>query len=80
MKRRLIKFSNYSFCITLPKKAVEQLGWGKGEEVEVDFDPKTKKIVVSRPGKEPAKDTPKKATPTQSKSADDIQPIPKLRW
>ena len=77
MKRRLIKFSNYSFCITLPKKAVDTLGWKKGENVEVVFNSRSKNIVVSK-DKEPAPKTPaskEKNTPKQ-----DIKPIPKLRW
>jgi len=69
MKRRLIKFSNYSFCITLPKKAVEQLGWGKGEVVDVNFDPKTRRITVG-----------KKKVSAKSTEPSDIKPIPKLRW
>lgn len=83
MKRKLIKFSNYSFCITLPKKAVEQLGWTKGEEVDVVFDSKKKRIVVN---KSTASDKPGKSTPKaienkpSTDSEGEIQPIPKLRW
>jgi antitoxin component of MazEF toxin-antitoxin module len=83
MKRKLIKFSNYSFCITLPKKAVEQLGWTKGQEVEVNFDSKNKRIIVGKAGRIVA-DKPKtvKAKKTTDKSDDtqEIQPIPQLRW
>lgn len=71
MKRRLIKFSNYSFCITLPKKAIEQLGWGKGEEVDVNFDAKTKRISVFKG---------KGSSNKKVISSDKIKPIPKLRW
>lgn len=82
MKRRLIKFSNYSFCITLPKKAVGVLGWGKGDEIEVAFDAKKKKITISKGGE--TKNNPNSKTKSsargQSKTKDGIQPIPKLRW
>lgn len=78
MKRRLIKFSNYSFCITLPKKAVDQLGWGKGEVVEVDFDAKTKKITVFK-GKNNSQTSKKKAD-LEPDDSSQVKPIPKLRW
>lgn len=77
MKRRLIKFSNYSFCITLPKKAVDALGWKKGENVEVVFNSRSKNIVVSK-DKEPVKGTP--VTKGKNTPKQDIKPIPKLRW
>lgn len=72
MKRHLIKFSNYSFCITLPKKAIDTLGWQKGEEIEVEFDARKKRITVSKGTGEPSK--------KETKTAADIKPIPKLRW
>ncbi|OIP07060.1 hypothetical protein AUK41_00745 [Candidatus Berkelbacteria bacterium CG2_30_43_20] len=72
MKRHLIKFSNYSFCITLPKKAIDALGWKKGEELEVEFDARKKRISV-------VKGESDSATKTTKPSAD-IKPIPKLRW
>lgn len=74
MKRKLIKFSNYSFCITLPKKAVETLGWTKGEEVEVNFESRAKRIIVKKNNQPVAKNPGK----TQKESG--IKPIPKLRW
>ena len=77
MKRKLIKFSNYSFCITLPKKAVETLGWKKGENVEVVFNSRSKNIVVSK-DTEITKETAKPKEKNTKKQ--DIKPIPKLRW
>lgn len=47
-KRKLIKFSNYSFCLTLPKAAIDQLGWGKGDEVTVFFDEDRQLITISK--------------------------------
>ena len=72
MKRHLIKFSNYSFCITLPKKAIDALGWKKGEEIDVNFDARKKQITVIKGDNEPAT--------KNTKTPSDIKPIPKLRW
>lgn len=91
MKRKLIKFSNYSFCLTLPKFAVERLGWKKGEEVEVEFDENTEVIKVFKAQKNTATKTaaekptktelPKKEPTIEAPSIEpEIQPIPKLRW
>lgn len=76
MKRKLIKFSNYSFCITLPKKAVEALGWTKGEEVEVNFESRLKRIIVNKNSKTQVQ----KKSQQKSSDSEEIQPIPKLRW
>ncbi|MBI3260827.1 hypothetical protein HYZ64_00435 [Candidatus Berkelbacteria bacterium] len=91
MKRKLIKFSNYSFCLTLPKFAVERMGWKKGEEVEVEFDEGTEIIKIFKAAKssnKAAKSEPKqekpakemKEQPKQDMVEPEIQPIPKLRW
>ena len=34
-KRSLIKFSNYSLCVTLPKTMLNKLGLDKGDEVNI---------------------------------------------
>lgn len=91
MKRKLIKFSNYSFCLTLPKFAVERLGWKKGEEVEVEFDEGTEIIKIFKASKSSSKaansETKQEKPAKQSKEEPmhdmvepEIQPIPKLRW
>lgn len=80
-KRKIIKFSNYSFCITLPKKAVDKLGWKKGDDVSVNFDEKSKKISIfkTRNGKTAiAKETIIASKKSKAKSA--TKPIPRLRW
>jgi len=33
--RKLIKFSNYSLCVTLPKWIIKDLGWEKGDVVKM---------------------------------------------
>lgn len=37
-KRKLIKFSNYSLCVTLPKSVVRNLNWKKGDLVNLEID------------------------------------------
>lgn len=34
-KRNLIKFSNYSLCVTLPKAMLNKLGLDKGDEMKI---------------------------------------------
>jgi len=46
-KRKLIKFSNYSLCVTLPKSVVTKLKWKKGDIVRVLIDEKARKITFS---------------------------------
>ncbi len=72
-KRRLIKFSNYSMCVTLPKWVIDQLAWQKGDLLTLITDIKQGKITLYR---EP--DQPPKPRPVES-SADETAPA-KLRW
>lgn len=44
----MIKFSNYSLCITLPKWVVRKLKWEKGEEVNLFVDEKKAEILISK--------------------------------
>jgi bifunctional DNA-binding transcriptional regulator/antitoxin component of YhaV-PrlF toxin-antitoxin module len=64
-KRKLIKFSNYSLCITLPKWVIKKLCWEKGEEVNLFVDDKKGEILISKGKKlnsslkpKPAKENP----------------------
>lgn len=47
-RRKLIKFSNYSLCVTLPKWVVKDLGWEKGEIVDMSVDAKKGTILISK--------------------------------
>ncbi len=47
-KRKLIKFSNYSLCVTLPKWVIKELKWGKGDLVDMKVDEKAGTILVSK--------------------------------
>lgn len=46
--RKLIKFSNYSTCITLPKTATEELDWIAGMDIEIKLDPKKERLTITR--------------------------------
>lgn len=45
--RKLIKFSHYSTCLTLPKSATEALNWDSGTELEIKLDSKRKRLIVN---------------------------------
>jgi bifunctional DNA-binding transcriptional regulator/antitoxin component of YhaV-PrlF toxin-antitoxin module len=47
-ERKLIKFSNYSLCVTLPKSVITKLKWKKGDIVAMRVDEDTKEIVISK--------------------------------
>ena len=47
-KRKLIKFSNYSLCVTLPKWVIKELKWGKGDLVDMKVDEKAGTILISK--------------------------------
>lgn len=46
--RKLIKFSNYSLCVTLPKSVVRELKWQKGDVVKLSVDNKKGEIVIKK--------------------------------
>ena len=72
-KRKLIKFSNYSLCVTLPKWVVRDLKWKKGDVVNMDVDEKNGKIVITK-GKQ-SKTKVSTAKPTPPSHSDST-----LRW
>lgn len=65
-KRRLIKFSNYSMCVTLPKWVIDQLHWEKGDVLTLSSDIKQGKITLYKDIKESNKQTAPKSTANQS--------------
>lgn len=80
-KRRLIKFSNYSMCVTLPKWVIDQLKWQKGDVLTLSTDVKQGKITLYK-GQE---ENQVKSEPTiiPVKELTDDSPTehkPKLRW
>jgi bifunctional DNA-binding transcriptional regulator/antitoxin component of YhaV-PrlF toxin-antitoxin module len=46
--RKLIKFSNYSLCVTLPKSVIRNLGWEKGNVVKMIVDEKKGEILIKK--------------------------------
>lgn len=46
--RKLIKFSNYSLCITLPKSVIRELKWEKGDIVRLEIDSKKGEILIRK--------------------------------
>lgn len=68
MTRKLIKFSNYSLCLTIPKSAVKTFGVGKGDIVEVEFDSKRRQIVIDLPKNSKSAPVVKKQDKENSKS------------
>lgn len=84
-KRRLIKFSNYSMCVTLPKWVIDQLEWKKGDVLTLVTDVKQGKITLSK-AKEEKGDAAAKAEPVaqptepseSSVTSEEIIPIAEL--
>jgi hypothetical protein len=76
-KRRLIKFSNYSMCITLPKWVIDQLEWKKGDVITLVTDVKDGKITLHRD--ENASTKAESEVDSNTPEAEAAEP-PKLRW
>lgn len=74
--RKLIKFSNYSLCVTLPKWVIKELKWVKGDVVKLLVDEKKGEILIKKGDKssEP-KVKPHKSTETGKPN----KPV-KSRW
>lgn len=51
-KRNLIKFSNYSLCVTLPKAMLNKLGLDKGDEMKITL--KRGKLILEPANEEKA--------------------------
>ena len=72
-KRKLIKFSNYSLCVTLPKWVILDLKWKKGDLVDMEVDSKNGKIIISNGKKSSVINLSSKKTSEKNSSND-------LRW
>lgn len=87
VKRRLISFSNYSTCITLPKKALEKLGWRRGDLVTIDVDFHRGEMRLHRgAGKPPTDEKPRPAEPSRTSHPPPVSAVEststsdELRW
>lgn len=74
--RKLIKFSNYSLCVTLPKWVIKELKWGKGDTVKLFVDEKKGEILIKKDGN--SSETKKKAE--KLSSAKKPNKAVKSRW
>lgn len=77
-KRKLIKFSNYSLCVTLPKSVVTKLKWKKGDIVRVLIDEKARKITFSEDNSSKEISKAKENNPKKQISSKDRKQ--KARW
>lgn len=68
--RKLIKFSNYSLCVTLPKSVIRELKWNKGDVVKMAVDEKKGEIIIKKlsvpSNKTSEKSATEKTSPTKS--------------
>ena len=46
--RKIFQTGKYSYVITLPKELIKQLGWQRGETVEVDFNKNKKQVIIKK--------------------------------
>lgn len=70
-KRKLIKFSNYSLCVTLPKWVIKSFNWKKGDLINMEVDSESGKIIITGSKKKP---NPAKQIKKEKKNSG------KLRW
>jgi bifunctional DNA-binding transcriptional regulator/antitoxin component of YhaV-PrlF toxin-antitoxin module len=78
-KRKLIKFSNYSLCITLPKWVIKKLKWEKGEEVNLFVDDEKGEILISK-DKKPSISAVSIAKPKPTASSESVPDSAPMRW
>jgi bifunctional DNA-binding transcriptional regulator/antitoxin component of YhaV-PrlF toxin-antitoxin module len=71
-KRSLIKFSNYSLCVTLPKSMLNKLDLDKGDEVIISM--KRGKIILE-PDRELSEGSGSKSS---NKKGDSWEPMPEI--
>lgn len=74
-ERRLIKFSNYSLCVTLPKSVISRMKWKKGDVVQMFVDEKNKNITISKSKINKAKPKTKKVEKERKSQGEN-----KARW
>ena len=72
-KRSLIKFSNYSLCVTLPKTMLNKLGLDKGDEVNITM--RRGKIIIEPMTAEGAA----KAADETDEEDDSWEPLPEAK-
>ncbi len=73
--RQIIRFSNYSLCITLPKEFVDQLNWHQGDRINFQLNPQSKQLILSENNSKPLKILPPMQTASPKLKIDDLEPI-----
>lgn len=53
LQRRIIHFSRYSYCVTLPKTIMNKFGWQAGQPLVTAIDEVKKTITLGSPIKPP---------------------------
>ena len=76
-ERKLIKFSNYSLCVTLPKWVIKKLNWNKGDIVNMVVSENKGEILIRKNnGNSKPKTSENKPAPAISNNTSDK----KARW
>lgn len=78
--RKLIKFSNYSLCVTLPKSVIRKLKWGKGDVVRLVVDEDKGEILIRKGLRVPKEKEIINVVKTKSDSNQTVKKTGKARW
>lgn len=75
-KRKLIKFSHYSLCVTIPKNILDRLDLNRGDEVAIELRRGKIVIVQSATAAEVAVN---KANKAKKAEKGDWEPLPQIK-
>jgi len=48
IKRKLFQTGKYSYVVTMPKDLIKELGWQKGDTLEIDMNKAKKQVIVKK--------------------------------
>ena len=78
--RKLIKFSNYSLCVTLPKSVIRKLKWGKGDIVRLVVNEDKGEILIRKGLRIPKEKEIAKVIKSKPAAKQAVKKIGKARW
>ncbi len=78
--RKLIKFSNYSLCVTLPKLVIKRLKWGKGDIVRLVVNEDKGEILIRKGLRIPKIAEAIKSEQPKPKTKSNVKKPGKARW
>jgi len=78
--RKLIKFSNYSLCVTLPKSVIRKLKWGKGDVVRLVVNEDKGEILIRKGLRVPKEKEIVKAIKAKPQVRKPAEKSAKARW